>query len=255
MSLATLRFWADRFIWTSPRHVGAETSRPAVAILLGGWGDLTLGHEGRTLAGRALVVGPNVKRSIAAEQGFYSFNLDPVHRLSRSLRQACEAAGGVIDLSTRVDAAIGSCVASAIREPMECTQAWRVSESVLCGLFPDAASLGAIDERVDRVAAWLRHHLPNRPQLPELAALCGLSQGRLTHLFSEELGVSIKSYLLAMKMRKAAELFGADHSLTEVAAAMGFSDSAHLSRAFRSYFSVTPSLLVNRALVQLEVCG
>mgnify|MGYP006146970215 CR=1 FL=1 len=114
MSPATLRFWADRFIWTSPRHVGAETSRPAVAILIGGWGDLTLGHEARTLSGRALVIGPNVKRSIAAEHGFYSFNLDPVHRLSRSLRQTCAASGGVIDLSARLDAAVHDSVAGAI---------------------------------------------------------------------------------------------------------------------------------------------
>lgn len=255
MAIATLRFWSDRFIWTSPRHVGGETRRPAIAILVGGWGDLAVTRDGRTLASDAIVIGPTVKRSVAAEQGFYSLNLDPVHRLCRSLRRSCAEAGGVLDLGGRLPAHLRSAVAAAIARPQDCAQAWQVSEAVLAALFPHAEALAAIDPRVATAATWLRRHLPSRLQLPELAEQCGLSPGRLTHLFSAELGVSIKSYLLAMKMRRAAELFGAERSLTDVAAAMGFADSAHLSRAFRSYFAVTPSLLANRDLVSLQVCG
>ncbi|MBI2383284.1 MAG: helix-turn-helix transcriptional regulator [Gammaproteobacteria bacterium] len=255
MTPATLRFWTDRFIWTSPVHVGGETSRPAIAILVGGWGDLAVTQAGVARKGRAFVIAPNVRRSVAAEQGFYSFNLDPVHRLCRCLRQECLASGPVLDVGERLGPEMRREIAEAIAKPQDCAQAHTLSERILEALFPAAAALEPVDGRIATVAAWLREHLPTRPHLPELAALAGLSPSRLTHLFTRELGVSIKSYLLAMKMRKAAELFGADRSLTEVAYAMGFADSAHLTRAFKSYFSVTPSLLANRQIVRLEVCG
>lgn len=253
MAIAALKFWHDRFIWTSPRHLGGDTSRPAVAVLIGGWGELSIGHAGREWRGHAIAVGPQVVRSIRAEQGFYSLNLDPVHGASRALREQYFAQAAVWNLSERLDHDLQQRIAAAIREPCNGEKARTLSEDVLHALFPQLASEQPVDPRVARVAVWLRRQLPPRANLKQLAELSGLSAGRLSHLFTRELGVSIKSYLLAMKMRKAAAYFGADQQLTEIAHAMGFSDSAHLSKAFQAYFAVPPSLLANRAWVDLQV--
>lgn len=64
----------------------------------------------------------------------------------------------------------------------------------------------------------------------------------------------IRSYLLWSKMLKAAELFAQDIPLTTVAAIIGFSDSAHLTRVFQAQFSLAPSFLVNRQRVQVTTC-
>lgn len=254
MALAALKFWRDRFLWTSPRQLGGDTSRPAIAVLIGGWGELSVVHEGRPWRGHAIAVGPQVIRSIRAEQGFYSLNLDPVHGASRALRERYFSQAPVWDLSERLDAALRPRVAAAIHGPCNAATAHALSEELLHALFPEAAAVQTLDPRIERVATWLYRNLPPRAHLQQLAELSGLSPGRLSHLFKRELGVSIKSYLLAMKMRKAAAYFGADQHLTDIAHAMGFTDSAHLSKAFQAYFSVPPSLLANRELVDLQVC-
>ena len=54
-------------------------------------------------------------------------------------------------------------------------------------------------------------------------------------------------------MRKAASMFAAGLTLTEVAHAIGFADLAHLSRTFKKYFDLTPSFLSNPRLVQIQI--
>jgi AraC family transcriptional regulator, arabinose operon regulatory protein len=96
--------------------------------------------------------------------------------------------------------------------------------------------------------------VPARVDLPFLAHLCGLSQSRLAHVFTERLGISIRQYLLWVKMRAAAEMFVRHLSLAEVAHEIGFADSSHLSRTFMRYFALTPSFLANEKLVRMQVC-
>jgi AraC-like DNA-binding protein len=254
MALASLKFWRDRFIWTSPRHAGGDTSRPAIAVLVGGWGELSIGHAGVVHTAYAIAVGPQVLRSVRADHGFYSLNLDPVHRANRALRLGYFSRAPIWNTGKRLPDALQARVEQAIRAPLESAAALALSDAVLDTLFPELADAPAVDPRVVQVAAWLRQHLPSRVPLAELAASCELSPGRLRHLFRRELGVPLKSYLLAMKMRKAAQYFGAGRPLTEIAHAMGFSDSAHLSKAFQAYFAVPPSMLANRELVDLQVC-
>ena len=81
-----------------------------------------------------------------------------------------------------------------------------------------------------------------------------LKWSRLAHLFTDEVGISIRQYLLWIKMRYAAELFVRNKTLSEVAHEIGFSDSSHLSRTFTRYFALTPSYLANNKLVELQIC-
>lgn len=255
MAAAALRFWNDRFIWTSPAHRGGHTSRPSIAILIGAWGALRVGHDGGEVRARVVAVNSATPRTIDAREGFYSFNLDPIHPLCRQLRSVYFAQCGVIDLDLRLGPPLLDRVAAEVRQPARCDEAHALSEDLLAALFPEARNCPPIDERVLAAALWLREHLPSRSYLDELTRLCGLSPDRLSHLFKREMGVPIKSYLLAMKMRQAALWFGQNRSLTEIAHMMGFSDSPHLSKAFQAYFSVPPSLLANTELVAVSHCA
>ncbi|MGV9616652.1 helix-turn-helix transcriptional regulator [Nocardia xishanensis] len=78
-------------------------------------------------------------------------------------------------------------------------------------------------------------------RLAELARAVHLSESRLAHVFSAELGLPFRPYLRWLRMQRAAELLAAGHSLTEVAHQAGFADSAHLTRVCRSMFGAPPS--------------
>lgn len=72
------------------------------------------------------------------------------------------------------------------------------------------------------------------------AASVGVSESRLIHLFSQQVGVPWRTFLLWTKLRRAIETVAAGTTLTAAAHAGGFADSAHLSRTCRTMFGINP---------------
>jgi AraC-like DNA-binding protein len=79
------------------------------------------------------------------------------------------------------------------------------------------------------------------PGLPELAGGCGVSPSRLTHLFRQETGTSLRHYRSWVRLRSALDVLWSRQSLTDLAHSTGFADSAHFSRAVRQMLGSTPS--------------
>ncbi len=73
----------------------------------------------------------------------------------------------------------------------------------------------------------------------QVASQLALSESRFLHLFSDQLGIAWRPYLLWRRMICAIKAILDDSSATDAAYLAGFSDSAHLSRTFRSYFGMT----------------
>ncbi|MBX3611354.1 MAG: helix-turn-helix transcriptional regulator [Hydrogenophaga sp.] len=103
-------------------------------------------------------------------------------------------------------------------------------------------SLQPVDARVLRSLRHLRDAgLPSMPDREALARTVHLSSSRFNHLFSEEAGVSFRSYRVWSQVRRALAAYRPDGSLTDAALDGAFADSAHFSRMFRSTFGMTPS--------------
>lgn len=77
----------------------------------------------------------------------------------------------------------------------------------------------------------------------ELAAAVGLSVSRLTHLFTEQVGIPLRRYVLWSRLRAAIIRVQAGDDLTGAAHGAGFADSAHLTRTTREMFGLPPSVL------------
>lgn len=256
MPPAELFMFSDRIIWASHGFSGGKTVRPSCALLMGAEGPLTVTTEGRVWKARALLIGPNVARELNAEQaGFYSLTLDPAHAANRHLRDQVLAGREVLDLTPQFSRATIARVRSAIAGNINGAESLEGSEWLLAHFFPQTTAAPPIDDRVVQVAAWLRQHVPPRARMTQLAALCQLSAGRLTHLFTQQLGVSIRSYLRWAKMCRAIELLGSRRTVTEVAATIGFSDAAHFTRVLRSYYSAAPSFVLDRERVRVHACS
>lgn len=251
-----LSIWRDRFVFTSPRFLAQPTSsRPAITIHVATEGELQVSSGADSFVGRVLVVGPNIKRTFhGVDGGLYTLHLEPVYSGFRHLRAGMLSGKTVVDLSDRLEASTFALLDTEVHQAQSCADRYRTSQKVVDALFPEVRGAQPIDVRVDLVASWLFAHAPVRMDLAFLSELCGLSSGHLEHLFTETMGISIRQYLLWIKMRKAAEMFVNDVALAEVAHAIGFSDSAHLSRTFRRYFALTPSFVSNRKLVRLQLC-
>jgi AraC-like DNA-binding protein len=105
----------------------------------------------------------------------------------------------------------------------------------------------APDPRVARVREILKRELPGAPSVADLAKAVGLSAGRLIHLWNDELGTSLRRYILWLRLRHVVFCVGIGRNLTEAAHEAGFADSAHLSRTFHSMFGLPLSRLFGGA--------
>jgi AraC-like DNA-binding protein len=105
----------------------------------------------------------------------------------------------------------------------------------------------AID-RPDRhpAVALVLDRLPDDPAMPlgELATSAGLSPDRLTHLFTEQVGIPLRGYRRWVRLLLAAEALRNGATLNDAAHQAGFADVAHLHRTFRDQFGLRPGQLL-----------
>lgn len=105
----------------------------------------------------------------------------------------------------------------------------------------DAGDAPPLDARVARSLVTLRNPPQARLARSALAASVQLSGSRFNHLFSAEMGVSLRSYRVWSQVRLAMAGLAVSPRLTDAALHGEFSDSAHFSRMFRQTFGMTPS--------------
>jgi AraC-like DNA-binding protein len=98
-----------------------------------------------------------------------------------------------------------------------------------------------LDPRVARARRLLRPRGRSRVSVGAVAAALSLSPGRLTHLFSAELGMPPRRYLLWLRLLDAVDELGRGASIAEAACLAGFSDAFHLTRTFRRMLGFTPA--------------
>lgn len=101
----------------------------------------------------------------------------------------------------------------------------------------------AIDPRIRGVIALVQEKLfSEKLPIADIARNACLSESRLMHLFSKQIGIPLRRYVLWQRVLIAMRMIGQDKmSITDAAYAAGFSDSAHLSRTYRSMFGLTLS--------------
>lgn len=115
----------------------------------------------------------------------------------------------------------------------------------------------AVDPRIQAVMNLMQEkQLSHKLTIAELAQHACLSESRLMHLFSKQIGIPLRRYSLWLRVLTAMRLIAeGKQSLTEAAYSAGFSDSAHLSRTYRSMFGLTiSSCLKISSFVHVNSC-
>jgi AraC-like DNA-binding protein len=110
----------------------------------------------------------------------------------------------------------------------------------------------AFDPRIARVLLLLKQTFPDAPTSGELAAQVGLSEGRLIHLFGEQLGVPLRRYMLSLRLRHVLFGLALGHNLTDSAHEAGFCDSAHFTRVYRDMYGMPPSKILRSDTVRIR---
>lgn len=96
---------------------------------------------------------------------------------------------------------------------------------------PDPRILASLD--------YIGAHIDRRLTAADLADHTGLSQSRFQHLFSQQLGLPMRRYVLWRRIILTVDAVKSGCDLTQAAHQAGFADSAHFSRTFRQTFGLS----------------
>ncbi|WP_462155350.1 helix-turn-helix transcriptional regulator [Pseudoalteromonas piscicida] len=82
---------------------------------------------------------------------------------------------------------------------------------------------------------------PNHFSANTIAESLYLSPSRFLHLFTEQVGIAWRPYVLWRRLFCSVVAIQQGNNLTQAAMLAGFADSAHLSRTFKRQFGITPT--------------
>jgi AraC family transcriptional regulator len=118
------------------------------------------------------------------------------------------------------------------------------SQQLVAQLCASEQAAPSVDPRISRAIGYLRSRLGEPISLGAAAGVAHLSPSRFRHLFVEQTGMSLRTYLLWARVEAAVGAAMGGMSWTDAAHHCGFTDSAHLSRTCRRMFGLAPSMLV-----------
>jgi two-component system, response regulator YesN len=105
-----------------------------------------------------------------------------------------------------------------------------------------------LDLAIQKALELIRQRYWDSLSLSGLAREVGMSKYRLSHRFSQVMGVSLRKYLLKIRLERAKDLLAHGRaSITEVAQAVGFGDLPRFDKLFRRYTGLTPSAFRSRS--------
>ncbi len=194
---------------------------------------------GERWSGRLILVRPFTTRRIdAGGRPVVLLDLEPSHgRYSSFSRGVGKQAVQVMDAERHQG--LLDCASAFASGALARRQLQAAVQLHLHALADDLPPSGPLAPRVLAMMSALR--LDPGMSLPALAQAVGVSPAHASRSFVEALGITVRQFVLALKIQRAAMHFGSGLSLTEVAQLSGFADSAHLSRVWVRCYGASPS--------------
>jgi AraC-like DNA-binding protein len=238
----TLYLWPDGILFIGSDMVNEAHRHFTASILVSLTAELRVYIDGavepRIVEG--ILVAPNTEQHMEAQtQRSLILQVDPETRHYARIAHHFAHGRRVSELDRDTIARVRRRVeAIEARGEFDPTMAW---EAVMEELSSPDAVPREIDPRIREVLRILKQSSLEPPTAGELAKRVSLSEGRLIHLFTEQMGLPIRRYTLWLRLRDAFLSLASGLSITDAAHRAGFSDSAHMSRTFRGMFGIPPS--------------
>ncbi len=200
--------------------------------------------DAQQVQAQALLIDHNQRHLVHGQPGWVATLLiNPQSLLAQQLRAdvLCQRPWAVLpQLSTASIRAAALHLAS-LETSAAAADSW--IEQLLAVMLPAFVPAVPLDPRIEAALRLIERAPDYKIAARTLAARVHISEGRFGHLFSAEVGVPLRRYLLWRRLLSALQQIAAAADFTTAAHAAGFSDSAHLSHTFRRMFGLRLSAL------------
>ena len=118
-----------------------------------------------------------------------------------------------------------------------------LSEVALQGeIYPTYGNKVLKEQLYRDICDYISWHLTEQLKVAQVAAYFGYNEKYLTTFFKQRSGISLKQYILQIKMERAkADLSETTEPISQIAYRLGFSDAHNFSNAFRKLTGLSPS--------------
>ena len=120
---------------------------------------------------------------------------------------------------------------------------YRFEKTVLSWLGIIGAATNVTDERIQTAMKFIRAKSTEKVTCQDVADAVHLSQGRFSHLFREQVGMTFTAYLIYQRILYVYTQMLQGKSITEAALEAGFSSSAHFADVNRRVFGISASTI------------
>ena len=145
--------------------------------------------------------------------------------------------------SSRLDAVAGE-LRRFVEQPLEALEIGALIKQCVRAVCTGAPPSRRLDERVTRVLTAIREADELRMSIEDAAATACLSLSRFAHLFTQQVGLPFRRYMLWRKLARAIVMIGRERNIGTAAHAADFADAAHLTRTFYEMFGMPPSVMM-----------
>lgn len=186
------------------------------------------------LQGNIILIDSNIRHAVGNDSNCNFFLLiDPTSAIAEKILDKYIVEGSYHCITLKG--------AKAIKDANEQTdeETIKMVEDILFDIGISTDNARVRDERIEQIISriisgeWIDY------SVKEIAEKVFLSESRLTHLFKEEVGISLKSYILIRRMEKAYKFVTAGGKVTQAAMESGFSSSAHLAYSCKTLTGIS----------------
>lgn len=254
LARARIASWQGGSLWlldTAPANPSPAPrtdfhAHHAVQIVVSLGGQFQLWLADAEARGPYVAVAPDVPHRFDAQGAYAILFVEPESRAGRAIVKATFGDGDLRELAASRFKDLTAQLERLARAPAPSTPDLAVIGGQMVEALAGDDLQAALDPRIQAVVTWVAQNPDQRVTLGAAARIARLSASRLSHLFVEQTGLSLKTYLLWVRLTRAVVLMAEGVTLTNAAHGAGFSDSAHFSRTFRRMFGIAPA---NLALV------
>ncbi len=254
-------FWAGHLLFLGQCPANTMHTHYALQVIVNREGLFQLRTEDTTIECGGVIIGsghPHQLISPCDSKSWVHLLIDHQSDVAKTLAKRHLGAGQVTILGGGLLERLRGCIDSPGNFLGSCEQAQGVYGKLINVLdgYSDFPAEEPLDPRITKVMSLLQgKYLTRKVLIADLARHACLSESRLRHLFTQQVGIPLRRHILWIRLMTAIKFAVQGESLTQAAYRAGFSDSSHLCRTFRRMYGNTLSDLVkNSHFVQVISC-